>query len=94
MGLDDVELIISVEAVFQIKLADNLAANLRTMADLLDLVWSEIHRQHGDLSPAGISWNKEDIWRQLVAMTARQMGIEPTTITLESRLVDDLGLGA
>jgi hypothetical protein len=86
MGLDDVELIIAVEAAFQIKLADNLAAKLRTMADLLDLLWSELHRQHGDLSDAGITWNKEDVWRQLVEMTARQMGIDPASIKPESRL--------
>jgi len=93
MGLDSVELVISIEEAFSISIPDEKASKVVTMDDLLDLVWRTIQETHGDLGDTEIKWDKEQVWETLRLEVSRQLGIKTEKITPEARLIADLGMG-
>lgn len=84
MGLDSVELILSVEEAFGIRIADEDAARLFTVGDLHAHVVQEIQRQGKPAMPPGIVY---DLLRNLICM---ELGVRPEEVVPGARFVQDL----
>jgi acyl carrier protein len=85
MGLDTVELILSVEKVFGIELPDAVAEKLDTVGKLHQYIVSE----HRRLNRPNI--NSDIIFDQLRTIVCYQLDVKPEQVKPEARFVQDLG---
>lgn len=86
MGLDSVELVLSVETAFAITISDQAAAAMITVGDIHAFVVAELARQgRTDPSPE-IAY---DLLKNLVCL---QLGVPREAVTPQARLVRDLGM--
>ncbi len=95
MGLDIVELIVTVEDVFQMNIADEEANSVSTVGDLHNLVLSKLGDSKSGLSnldEVGDS-KKEDVWETLCRVIITQTHVDRERITPDARILDDLGIG-
>ena len=94
MGLDIVELIVTVEEVFQIHIADEEANRLSTVGDLHKLVLGKLGDSNSGLVSMGEVGDsrQQDVWEALCQIIAAQTKVSRETITPESRILDDLGI--
>lgn len=84
MGLDTVELVLSVEKIFAIELSDEVAARLLTVGDLHEFVVAElIRRQRPDV-------NRDIVYDLLRNIICLQLGVAPEQVTPGARFVQDL----
>jgi acyl carrier protein len=85
MGLDTVELVLSVEELFGIELPDAVAEKLDTVGKLHQYIVSE----HLRLNRPNI--NADIIFDQLRTIICYHLGVEPEVVKPEARFVQDLG---
>jgi len=86
MGLDGVELVISVEKHFNITIHDSVAEKLRTVGDLHDFVVRDLRRlQRKDVDPAVV-------FEQLRELIAYHLGVKRERVVPGARFVQDLDL--
>jgi acyl carrier protein len=85
MGLDTVELVLSVEQIFDIELPDAMAEKLDTVGKLHQYIVSEHHR----LNRPNI--NSDIIFDQLRTIVCYQLGVEPEEVKPDARFIQDLG---
>lgn len=83
MGLDSVELVMSVEEAFEIAVDDEDAPDLTTVGRLHRYVVSKLQTK-------GESVNPDKIYDQLRALIVEQLGVKPTEVVPEARFVQDL----
>ena len=83
MGLDIVELIMSIEEEFAIEIPDADAEKLVTVGQIADYIAEK------QKAPPQDQW---DIWQRLQALISEHEAIPREKITRHSRLVEDLGL--
>jgi acyl carrier protein len=84
MGLDTVELILSVEKFFGIELPDAVAEKLDTVGKLHQYIVSEHHR----LNRPNI--NSDIIFDQLRTIICYQLEVKPEEVVSGARFVQDL----
>ena len=90
MGLDIVELFITVETEFGIEIPDAHAAELRTVGELYAYVLRMLHGANARSligTPAG-----QEIWSRLIRIVERETGAPLRDITAEASFVEDLRL--
>ncbi len=79
MGLDSVELVMEVEDEFGMKLSDQEAESVHTVADLVELVMSR--RPDAD---------RQEVIETVCKLTAEIVGLKADQVHLHSDLVKDL----
>lgn len=85
MGLDTVELILSVEKVFDIELPDAIAEKLDTVGRLHQYIVAEqLRLNHQNV-------NSDIIFDQLRTIICSRLGVEPSQVLPEARFIQDLG---
>ena len=85
MGLDTVELVLSVEKLFEIEIPDEVAEKLDTVGKLHQFIVSE----HKRLNRPNVS--SEIIFDQLRTIISYQLSVKPEQIIPEARFVQHLG---
>lgn len=83
MGLDTVELVLSIEEEFGIAIPDSDAAKLGLLGDLQDYIVGAL-RQRGE-SP-----DEKQVWERLTAVVVRQLGVRPSEVKRTAHIVTDL----
>jgi len=86
MGLDSVELLLSVEDTFQVKILDRDAEKLLTVGDLHEWVVSELIRLERP------NMNRDIVFDVLRNLICFQLGIKPEKVVSGASFIDDLGL--
>jgi acyl carrier protein len=84
MGLDSVELVMSVERRFDIEVPDEIAATLVTVENLHRFVVSELQRL--DRQPL----DSDAVFAEIRDLICDQLGVEPERVIPEARFVEDL----
>lgn len=82
MGLDTVELVMSVEEHFDIAIPDDVASMLVTVGSLHAFVVSELQRIHRPR-------DAEVVFAELREIIVDQLGIKPERVVPEARFVQD-----
>jgi acyl carrier protein len=85
MGLDTVELVLSVEQVFDIEIPDAAAADLDTVGKLHAFIVAELLR----LGRTNI--NADIVFDQLRTIICSRLGVKPEDVIPAARFVQDLG---
>jgi acyl carrier protein len=86
MGLDIVELVMAVEEKFGIEIEDVDAGKAETVGQLHSLVLRMMQQTTGTAPSA------DETWLVLCDLIEGQTGLPRSEITLEARLVGDLGI--
>lgn len=84
MGLDSVELVMSVEEHFDIEVPDNVAETLVTVGKLHEFVVAELLRLNRR------SVDSDVVFEELRVLICAQLRIKPERVVLEARFVQDL----
>lgn len=104
MGLDVVEIILRCEEVFDVRIGDDEAGQIATVAQLFELLCTKLLLPTGTAVPTGFGvnhlarrfdlppWTREDAWATLVAIFCDQMGMDPEDIWYHARIAEDLGI--
>jgi hypothetical protein len=85
MGLDTVELILSIEKSFSIDIPTTTAAKLTTVGQLHQFIVSELNR----LNRPRI--NEHIVFDQLRIIICSQLGVNPEQVVPSASIVGDLG---
>lgn len=86
MGLDSVEIILTVEEEFGLEIPDSEAARMITVGDLQAFIVVELRRLgRPEMDSAAV-------FERLRAIICRQLGVKPETVTPAARFVKDLGV--
>ena len=89
MGLDSVELLMEVEREWDLEIPDAAADRLATVGDLYWLVLDGLSaRARATGAPAP---DPPQVWARLVAIIARELGVEPGRVRPEASFRGDLG---
>ncbi len=83
MGLDNVELVMSVEDAFDIEIDDTDASGLVTVGLLHEYVVGALRKKGESVSP-------DKVFDQLRAIVVDQLGIPPDRVVRGARFVPDL----
>ena len=86
MGLDSVEIILTVEEEFGLEIPDAEAARMVTVGDLQAFLVVELRRLG---RPAA---NDDKIFERLRDIICRQLGLKPDAVIPAARFVKDLGV--
>jgi len=86
MGLDSVELLLSVEDTFQIKIPDRDAEKFLTVGELHEWVVSELIR----LERSNV--NRDIVFDILRSLICFQLGIKPEKVVPGANFIEDLSL--
>lgn len=86
MGLDSVEIILTVEEEFGLEIPDAEAARMITVGDLQAFLVVELRRLG---CPAA---NDDKIFERLRDIICRQLGLKPDAVIPAARFVKDLGV--
>ena len=84
MGLDTVELVMAVEAEFQIKISDATAAKMRTPGDIQDYVVRTLGEQ-------GKTVDADLTWLRIQKIIVDQLGVKPERVTKTTLIIEELG---
>lgn len=82
MGLDSVELVMSVEEHFDIAIPDHVAETLVTVGKLHDCVVSELQRLRRPC-------NSDAVFAEIREIICDRLGIEPERVVPEARFIQD-----
>lgn len=86
MGLDAVELVLSVEELFNIEISNEQAEKLETVGQLRDFIVSELRR----LGRSNV--NADIVLDELRVVICAQLGVKPEQVVPEAHFVHDLGI--
>ena len=84
MGLDIVELIISIEDAFNIAIDNEEARKVVTVNDCYKLILSNLAKIED------ISWSDEHVWDKMKELIVFQLGVKPEEVTPEATFIEDL----
>jgi acyl carrier protein len=88
MGLDIVELVMTVETEFGVEIPNADAAELRTVGQLFDYVAARVDpRDQGT-----VGRYEGSLWDRYLDVVAKETGSDRTSLTPNAGFVDDLGL--
>ena len=87
MGLDTVELIMTVEDLFEIEIPDNHAENISTVQQLADYVFEKIKTK-----PTYENRSKEDFEEQILRLVEDMTGVPYNEIKMSHSFTNDLGM--
>ena len=85
MGLDTVELVISVEKIFDLTIPDEIAGELDTVRKLHEFIVAELTRLERPRIHADI------IFDQLRTVICAQLGVAPEAVKPDAHFIYDLG---
>lgn len=85
MGLDIVELVMTIEEEFGISIPNEVAATLARLGDIHGFVVQALQDRGESVDPA-------EVWERLKVIVRRECGIPEKHIVPEAHLVYDLGL--
>jgi len=85
MGLDSVELIMTVETTFDLSIPDQEAEKLDTVGKLYQFILDDFEETVSEEQ-------QNEIWERLKAMIVEQLAIKPEQVTKEANFVYDLGM--
>lgn len=83
MGLDTVEIILSVEAEFNLKISDADAQKMQRVGSMHDFVVETLRNR-------GEPVDEADVWKRIVTIILDQLGVNPEDIIPSTRFVEDL----
>ena len=84
MGLDTVELVMTVEEEFQIEISDTAAAKMRTPGDIQDYVVRTLSEQ-------GKTVDVDLTWLRIQKIIVDQLGVKPERVTKPTLIIEELG---
>ncbi len=87
MGLDTVELIMTVEDLFEIQIPDNHAENIATVQQLADYVFEKIKTK-----PTYENMPKKEFEEQILRLVENLTGIPYEEIDMSASFTNDLGM--
>ncbi len=90
MGLDSVELIMEIEEHFDINFEDRIAQQMETVGDVLRIVLAKVQAKNDDSEDKSLS--EPEVLLQLQKIIARSGGVQIERVTLDARIVSDLGI--
>lgn len=85
MGLDLVELIISIEEAFDISIDDEEAGKVVTVNDCYKLILSNLANNNDK------SLNNEQVWGIMKNLIITQLGVKPEEVVPEAEFIKDFG---
>jgi acyl carrier protein len=94
MGLESVEIILSVEEVFDLEIPDEDVEEFETVGDMYLYLLKRLNIPLYDTETRTASWQREQVWQKLRDIFVRCLEIKPEKVTLTARLVHDLGIDA
>jgi acyl carrier protein len=83
MGLDTVEIVLAVEAEFNLKISDADAQKMQRVGYMHDFVVETLRKRDEAVDEA-------DVWKRIVTIIVDQLGVNPEDITPSTRFVEDL----
>jgi len=84
MGLDLVEMIMSVEEHFGVSIPDAEASKLRTTRDIVDYLSGQLIDRESHTS-----WTRDQLRNEVRTIVMRALGLE--TLSDDARFIEDLG---
>jgi acyl carrier protein len=87
MSLDTVELIVSIEDHFEIRIPDPVAEKLNTVQDIVDCVYAMIKDRSNYRE-----FDREDVAKVVIELISDKSGIPVHQIKLEHSITNDLGM--
>jgi acyl carrier protein len=88
MGLDTVELVMTIEEEFGMKIPNEEAAKLETVGELSSYVQ---RRLEGDRGRPLDGAERVAVWERVKAIVVEQLGVDPERVTEDANIVLDLG---
>jgi acyl carrier protein len=88
MGLDTVELVMSIEQEFGIEIADRDAEKLHLVGMMHDYVFAKLCARDGRENVIEAA-----VWSKLVDVIVEQIGVDPTEVRREASFIEDLRMG-
>jgi len=85
MGLDFVELIISIEDAFDIAIEDEQASKVVTVDDCYKLILNQIGNSEVK------SWSDEQVWEAMKNIIVSELGVKPVDVVPSAKFIEDLG---
>jgi len=85
MGLDFVELIISIEDAFDISIEDEEARKVVTVDDCYKLILNTIGNSEVK------SWSDEQVWEAMKNIIVSELGVKPEEVVPSAEFIKDLG---
>jgi len=85
MGLDFVELIISIEDAFDIAIEDEEASKVVTVNVCYKLILSQIGKREVK------SWNGDEVWEAMKNIIVSELGVKPEEVVSSAEFIKDLG---
>jgi acyl carrier protein len=85
MGLDTVELVMSIEEDFDIRIPNEVAATLVTVGQLHEYIVAELDRRNA------VETDRAQVFGQLRDIICEQLGVDPALVRPEARIVEDFG---
>ena len=86
MGLDTVELVMTVEEEFALQISDADAAKMERVGDMHTFILKTL-RERGE------SVNDAQVWTRLREIVVEQLGVRPDEVTPTARFIKDLKAG-
>lgn len=87
MGLDTVELIVSIEDHFEIRIPDPVAEKLNAVQDIVDCVYAMIKDRSNYRE-----FDRENVAKVVIELISDKSGIPVHQIKLEHSITNDLGM--
>lgn len=87
MGLDTVELIVSIEDHFEIRIPDPVAEKLNTVQDIVNCVYAMIKDRSNYRE-----FDRENVAKVVIELISDKSGIPVHQIKLEHSITNDLGM--
>jgi len=84
MGLDFVELIISIEDAFDIAIEDEQASKVVTVNDCYKLILNKIGKREVR------SWSDEQVWEAMKNIIVSELGVKPEEVVPSAEFIKDL----
>ena len=87
MGLDTVELVMTLEEEFGIEIPNEDAARLATVGEIADYILARLASGGGSIESIDLA----ALWVRVKSVVVRQLGVAPDKVTRTASVVQDLG---
>lgn len=91
MGLDDIELLMSVEETFDIKITDEDATECSTVGRMYQCVKKQIESIEIPVKDIPIEY--DDVWDRFTTLISEELRVNKDELKAETDFYKDLGLG-